>query len=336
MTFRIGRGRALEAAGGDHTLEEALRPFVLGSREDLAWWPFFQDAAAVEGLRLPQADPLLRGRERVLGFLDRAKGAKVLTGGGTNGDRGFFVKPTVIVDVDQTDEIVQREVFGPVVTVQRFTGFEEALAVHLDHENCLEVTLLRGPTAALRHFAESLIAETVPSRSECGLPEKGFVFCSFNNTYKITPDVFVGRDDGLWVVKEEASHFGKTIVFNTHTIDAARLNGVKRYLYTSSACIYPGYLQKSADVTPLKEEDAYPAQPQDAYGWEKLVTEKLCEYYASDYGMETRIVRIFNTYGPRMRMNDGRVVPAFVGQALAGKPIESIDAFTAFATSPTL
>ena len=58
-------------------------------------------------------------QERVLGFLDRAKGAKVLTGGGTNGDRGFFVKPTVIADVGQEDEIVQREVFGPVVTVQR-------------------------------------------------------------------------------------------------------------------------------------------------------------------------------------------------------------------------
>jgi acyl-CoA reductase-like NAD-dependent aldehyde dehydrogenase len=67
-------------------------------------------------------------QKRVLGFLDRAKGAKVLTGGGTNGDRGFFVKPTVVTDVQQTDEIVQREVFGPVVTVQRFADDDEALA----------------------------------------------------------------------------------------------------------------------------------------------------------------------------------------------------------------
>jgi 1-pyrroline dehydrogenase len=67
-------------------------------------------------------------QERVLGFLDRAKGAKVLTGGGTNGDRGFFVKPTVITDVGQEDEIVQREVFGPVVTVQRFADDDQALA----------------------------------------------------------------------------------------------------------------------------------------------------------------------------------------------------------------
>jgi 1-pyrroline dehydrogenase len=67
-------------------------------------------------------------QERVLGFLDRAKGAKVLTGGGTNGGRGFFVKPTVVTDVAQTDEIVQREVFGPVVTVQRFADDDEAIA----------------------------------------------------------------------------------------------------------------------------------------------------------------------------------------------------------------
>jgi len=66
-------------------------------------------------------------QDRVLGFLDRAQGAKVLTGGGTNGDRGFFVKPTVVVDVDQTDEIVQKEVFGPVVTVQRFADDDQAL-----------------------------------------------------------------------------------------------------------------------------------------------------------------------------------------------------------------
>jgi betaine-aldehyde dehydrogenase/aminobutyraldehyde dehydrogenase len=71
-------------------------------------------------------------QERVLGFLDRAKGATVLTGGGTNGDRGFFVKPTIVVDVDQTDEIVQREVFGPVVTVQRWTSDDDAIAMAND------------------------------------------------------------------------------------------------------------------------------------------------------------------------------------------------------------
>jgi len=68
-------------------------------------------------------------------------------------------------------------------------------------------------------------------------------------------------------------------LINIHTLEAAHVNGVKRYLYTSSACVYPEYKQMEADVVPLCEEDAYPAQPQDAYGWEKLITERLCTHY---------------------------------------------------------
>ncbi len=95
-------------------------------------------------------------------------------------------------------------------------------------------------------------------------------------------------------------------LINLHTLEAARLNGVSRYLNTSSACIYPQYVQTQTDVTPLKEDDAYPADPQDAYGWEKLVTEKLCEYYTSDYGLETRTVRFHNIYGPYGTYDGGR------------------------------
>ncbi len=95
-------------------------------------------------------------------------------------------------------------------------------------------------------------------------------------------------------------------LINLHTLEAARLAGVGRYLYSSSACIYPEYLQTEADVKPLREDDAYPAQPQDAYGWEKLITEKLCQYYASDYGIETRIVRFHNIFGPNGTWDGGR------------------------------
>lgn len=95
-------------------------------------------------------------------------------------------------------------------------------------------------------------------------------------------------------------------LINTHTIEAARLNGVKRYLYTSSACIYPEYLQTEADVVPLKEEHAYPAQPQDAYGWEKLIAERLCLYYGEEFDMETRIVRFHNIFGPLGTWQGGR------------------------------
>jgi GDP-D-mannose 3', 5'-epimerase len=95
-------------------------------------------------------------------------------------------------------------------------------------------------------------------------------------------------------------------LINLHTLEAARVNGVKRYFYTSSACIYPEYKQMDANVTPLKEEDAYPAQPQDAYGWEKLIAEHLCKHYREDYGIETRIVRFHNIFGPLGTWEGGR------------------------------
>lgn len=95
-------------------------------------------------------------------------------------------------------------------------------------------------------------------------------------------------------------------LINLHTLEAARVNGVSRYLYTSSACVYPEYLQEDADVVPLKESDAYPAAPQDAYGWEKLVSERLCHHYAEDYGIETRIVRFHNIFGPLGTWDGGR------------------------------
>jgi nucleoside-diphosphate-sugar epimerase len=95
-------------------------------------------------------------------------------------------------------------------------------------------------------------------------------------------------------------------LINIHTLDAARENGIKKYLYTSSACIYPEYKQTNANVTPLSEEDAYPAQPQDAYGWEKLIAERLCTHYREDYGIATRIVRFHNIFGPLGTWDGGR------------------------------
>lgn len=95
-------------------------------------------------------------------------------------------------------------------------------------------------------------------------------------------------------------------LINLHTLEAARVNNVGRYLYTSSACIYPEYLQEETNVTPLKEEDAYPAMPQDAYGWEKLVSERLCMHYREDYGLETRTVRFHNIFGEKGTWEGGR------------------------------
>ena len=96
------------------------------------------------------------------------------------------------------------------------------------------------------------------------------------------------------------------LLINLHTLEAARENGVKRYLFTSSACVYPEYKQLEASVLPLKEEDAYPAQPQDAYGWEKLVIEQLCTHYDDEHDIQTRIVRFHNIFGPLGTWDGGR------------------------------
>lgn len=108
---------------------------------------------------------------------------------------------------------------------------------------------------------------------------------------------------------------------NVHMLEAARLNGVNRFLFSSSACIYPQYLQESPQVTPLKEEDAYPADPEEGYGWEKLFMEKLCQYYREDYGLETRAVRFHNVYGPLGTYEGGKEkAPAAICRKVALAP----------------
>jgi GDP-D-mannose 3',5'-epimerase len=108
------------------------------------------------------------------------------------------------------------------------------------------------------------------------------------------------------------------MLINSHTLEAARINGADRLLYSSSACIYPVFKQTDIQVIPLKEEDAYPAQPEDAYGWEKLLTERLCQYYRSDYGLETRIVRFHNIFGPEGTWDGGREkAPAALSRKIA-------------------
>jgi GDP-D-mannose 3', 5'-epimerase len=109
-----------------------------------------------------------------------------------------------------------------------------------------------------------------------------------------------------FISNHHAQILHNNLLISTHTLEAARQNGVSRYLYTSSACVYPEYRQTSANVEPLREHEAYPAQPQDAYGWEKLLTERLCTHYSEDYGMETRIVRFHNIFGPLGTWDGGR------------------------------
>ena len=95
-------------------------------------------------------------------------------------------------------------------------------------------------------------------------------------------------------------------LINSHMLEAARCAGTKRYLYTSSACVYPSFLQDDADTTPLREAQAIPADPEKGYGWEKLFAEQLATYYHEEFGLSTRIVRFHNIYGPLGTYDGGR------------------------------
>lgn len=96
------------------------------------------------------------------------------------------------------------------------------------------------------------------------------------------------------------------VLINTHMLMAARDLGVARFLYASSACVYNGQRQTSSNVTALKEEDAYPALPEDGYGWEKLFSERMCRHFEEDFGLQCRVVRFHNVYGPCGTWDGGR------------------------------
>jgi len=95
-------------------------------------------------------------------------------------------------------------------------------------------------------------------------------------------------------------------LMNIYMLEASRINGVSRFFFSSSACVYPLYLQREPEVRPLREEDAWPAEPEEGYGLEKLYMEKLCQYYREELGLETRVARFHNVYGPLGTYDGGR------------------------------
>ena len=96
-----------------------------------------------------------------------------------------------------------------------------------------------------------------------------------------------------------------SVLINTHMLQAAREAGVERFFYSSSACVYAAD-NRRADVAALREADAYPAMPEDGYGWEKLFSERMCRHFLEDYGLETRVARYHNVYGPHGTWDGGR------------------------------
>jgi nucleoside-diphosphate-sugar epimerase len=97
-----------------------------------------------------------------------------------------------------------------------------------------------------------------------------------------------------------------SVLTNTHMLMAAREKGVQRFFYSSSACVYNGDKQTNPDVVALKEEDAYPALPEDGYGWEKLFSERMCRHFEEDFGLQCRVARYHNVYGPLGTWTGGR------------------------------
>jgi len=148
---------------------------------------------------------------------------------------------------------------------------------------------------------------------ECLMATRG----SIDEVYNLAADM-----GGIgYITANHADIARNNILINAHMLEAARQHGVGRFLFSSSACVYAQGKQKDADVTPLKEEDAFPAEPEPGYGWEKLYAEELCRYYWHDYKFETRIVRFHNVYGPLGTYDGGKEkAPAAISRKVAMTP----------------
>jgi len=132
-----------------------------------------------------------------------------------------------------------------------------------------------------------------------------------NNCYLVTEGmdaVFQLAADmgGMGFIENNRALCMLSVLTNTHMLMAAKDQGVERFFYSSSACVYNGDKQKDAQVIPLKEEDAYPALPEDGYGWEKLFSERMCRHFGEDFGLQTRVARYHNVYGPLGTYDGGR------------------------------
>jgi GDP-D-mannose 3',5'-epimerase len=123
---------------------------------------------------------------------------------------------------------------------------------------------------------------------------------------------------GMGFIENNKALCMESVLINTHLLQASRDNGVKRFFFASSACVYAATHQDSLSMEPLKEQDAYPAEPEDGYGWEKLFSERMCRHFEEDYGLQVRIARYHNVYGPLGTFDGGREkAPAAAARKIA-------------------
>ena len=155
--------------------------------------------------------------------------------------------------------------------------------------------------------AENITAD-LQSAEACDMAAKGAV-----HVYNLACDM-----GGMGFIENNRALCMLSVLINTHMLMSAQKHGVERFFYSSSACIYPGYKQTNADVTALKEADAYPADCEDGYGWEKLFSERLCRHFSEDFRLKTRVARYHNVYGPYGTWDGGREkAPAAVSRKVA-------------------
>ena len=172
---------------------------------------------------------------------------------------------------------------------------------------------VRGVDVKLPEYEESTADEfhilDLRRRDNCLVATRGI-----DHVYNLAADM-----GGIGYITAYLADIARNnILINTHMLEASEINNVQRFFYSSSACIYPSYMQTSSDVTPLKESDAYPADPEEGYGWEKLFAEKMCQYYTNDYGLETRVARFHNVYGPLGTYDGGKEkAPAAICRKIA-------------------
>ncbi len=123
---------------------------------------------------------------------------------------------------------------------------------------------------------------------------------------------------GMGFIENNRARCMMSVLTSTHVLEAAKEAGVDRYFYSSSACVYAGEKQRDPNVTALKETDASPADPEDGYGWEKLFSERMARHYFEDFGMQTRVARYHNVYGPEGTFEGGREkAPAALSRKIA-------------------
>tara|TARA_B100001093_G_scaffold149464_1_gene142194 strand:+ start:5797 stop:6801 length:1005 start_codon:yes stop_codon:yes gene_type:complete len=133
----------------------------------------------------------------------------------------------------------------------------------------------------------------------------------YESALKVTKDVdyiynFACNMGGMGFIENNKAECMLSVLVNTNLLRAAKENNCKKYFFSSSACVYNGSKQNKTFVSGLKETDAYPADPEDGYGWEKLFSERMCRHFTEDFGLETRVARYHNIYGPLGTFDGGR------------------------------